>query len=103
MLPLALSVSWIVPGAVWYDTDGNRIDAHGGQILRVNDTFFWVRQAPMGLSSLHQNMLRPGQVGSAYADNAYLPNIYSSSDLMNWKHEGTAAPTGNMFRFVNPV
>lgn len=58
MLPLALSVSWIVPGAVWYDTDGNRIDAHGGQILRVNDTFFWVRQSPMALSSLHQNMLR---------------------------------------------
>ncbi|GAW04191.1 Arabinanase levansucrase invertase [Lentinula edodes] len=62
--------SWIVPGAVWTDTSGNKIDAHGGQILQEGTTFYWV--------------------GSAYASNE-VPNIYSSTDLLNWTFQGPAS------------
>lgn len=36
------ATSWIAPGAVWYDTDGKKIDAHGGGIVQRGDTFYWV-------------------------------------------------------------
>jgi hypothetical protein len=39
------SASWIVPGATWYDTDGNKIDAHGGGIMKRGSTFYWVGQS----------------------------------------------------------
>ncbi|KIK62651.1 carbohydrate-binding module family 35 protein [Collybiopsis luxurians FD-317 M1] len=65
-----LGVSWIVPGAVWTDTSGNKIDAHGGQILKQGNTFYWV--------------------GSAYANNE-VPNLYSSTDLLNWTFLGPAS------------
>ena len=35
----ALSASWIAPGAVWTDTDGNKIDAHGGGVVKRGDIF----------------------------------------------------------------
>jgi len=37
-----LGASWIAPGAVWYDTDGNKIDAHGGGVVLRGDTYYWV-------------------------------------------------------------
>ena len=45
VLPLVapvLGAAWIESGAVWYDTDGHKIDAHGGMVLQRNDTFYWV-------------------------------------------------------------
>jgi hypothetical protein len=30
---------------VWYDTDGNKIDAHGGGVVQRGDTFYWVGQS----------------------------------------------------------
>ena len=39
------AVSWIAPGAVWYDTDGNKIDAHGGGVVKRGDTFYWIGHA----------------------------------------------------------
>ena len=35
-------MDWIVPGVGWYDTDGKKIDAHGGGVIRRGDTFYWV-------------------------------------------------------------
>lgn len=29
------------PGQTWLDTDGKRIQAHGGSIITVDDTFYW--------------------------------------------------------------
>ncbi|EIM81457.1 Arabinanase/levansucrase/invertase [Stereum hirsutum FP-91666 SS1] len=66
------ATSWIVPGAVWTDTSGTKIDAHGGQVFQTGTNFYWV--------------------GAAYGDNTY-PNIYSSTDLLNWEHEGYATTT----------
>jgi hypothetical protein len=37
----ALSVSFIVPGAVWTDTSGQKISAHGGHVVKVGSTFYW--------------------------------------------------------------
>ena len=31
----------IRPGKVWYDTEGKRIQAHGGSILYAGGTFYW--------------------------------------------------------------
>ena len=31
----------IRPGELWLDTDGNPIQAHGGGIIYINDTFYW--------------------------------------------------------------
>lgn len=41
----AFAASWIAPGAVWYDTDGKKIDAHGGGVVKRGDTFYWIGQA----------------------------------------------------------
>ncbi|KAJ7745059.1 hypothetical protein B0H16DRAFT_1321903 [Mycena metata] len=38
----ALAVSFIVPGAVWTDTSGAKILAHGGHVIKVGTTFYWV-------------------------------------------------------------
>ncbi|OTA91356.1 glycoside hydrolase family 43 protein [Hypoxylon sp. CO27-5] len=40
-----LGASWIAPGAVWTDSDGNKIDAHGGGVVKRGDTFYWVGHA----------------------------------------------------------
>lgn len=63
--------SWIVPGAVWYDTAGNKIDAHGGGIVQRESTFYWVGQS---------------------AASSETPMMYSSTDLLNWVNLGQQAP-----------
>ncbi|KAI1496348.1 Arabinanase/levansucrase/invertase [Biscogniauxia marginata] len=69
LVPSVLGASWIAPGAVWYDTDGNKIDAHGGGVVKRGDTFYWVGQAASNQT----------------------PNMYSSTDLINWKNLGQLA------------
>lgn len=44
-LSVTATVSWIAPGAIWYDTSGDRIDAHGGMILKPGTVYYWVRAA----------------------------------------------------------
>jgi hypothetical protein len=39
------AATWIVPGAVWKDTAGNTIDAHGGGIVERSGTFYWTGQS----------------------------------------------------------
>jgi hypothetical protein len=53
----AFAASWIVPGAVWTDTDGVKIDAHGGGIVQHRNTFYWVGQ---------------GDSDSMYSRNTYI-------------------------------
>ncbi|XXH05913.1 hypothetical protein Hte_012355 [Hypoxylon texense] len=64
-----LGASWIAPGAVWYDTKGTKIDAHGGGVVKRGDTFYWV--------------------GHAAANQT--PMLYSSTDLINWTPQGQQA------------
>ncbi|KAJ7023991.1 Arabinanase/levansucrase/invertase [Mycena alexandri] len=70
VISAALAVSFIVPGAVWTDTSGAKILAHGGHVIKVGTIFYWL--------------------GYSVAANVQ-PNIYSSTDLMNWTHVGIAS------------
>lgn len=63
------------PGREWLDADGRRINAHGGGILYHSGVYYWYgEERPDGPSS--QNAL----IGVS---------CYSSTDLYNWKREGT--------------
>ncbi len=62
-------VSSIVPGDLWYDTSNNLIEAHGGGILKVGNTYYWYGEDRSNGS--------PTQTVSCY----------SSTNLMNWKFE----------------
>lgn len=56
----------ILPGAVWNDTQGNVIQAHGEGIIKVDGTYYW-----MGEDKTN---------GSAFQN----VKCYSSTDLKNW-------------------
>ncbi len=69
----------ITPGRVWLDTDGNRIQAHGGSIITVGDTFYWYgenKEKTTGKDHIWHWGVR----------------CYSSKDLYNWKNEGIIIP-----------
>jgi beta-xylosidase len=63
------------PGAIWNDTEGNVINAHGGGILKHLDTYYWF-----------------GEIKENNASGAALKGVscYSSKDLYNWKNESIA-------------
>ncbi|KAH6717453.1 Arabinanase/levansucrase/invertase [Leptodontidium sp. MPI-SDFR-AT-0119] len=65
-----LAATWIVPGAVWKDTSGNTIDAHGGMIQQRGTNFYWIGQA---------------------ASDSVTPYLYRSTDLLNWTPLGAQA------------
>lgn len=75
-LTRAIAQDVFKPGAVWLDTDGNHINAHGGGIVYHEDRYYWFGE--------HKT---EGVTG-----NTALVGIscYSSSDLYNWKNEGIA-------------
>lgn len=58
----------IVNGELWYDSDGNYIQGHGGNILSCNGKYYWVGE---------------------YKQSANFSGIalYSSDDLMHWTFE----------------
>ena len=69
----------IKPGRIWLDTDGNRIQAHGGSIITVKDTFYWYgenKEKTTGKDQVWHWGVR----------------CYSSKDLYNWKSEGIIIP-----------
>ncbi|KAJ6562406.1 Arabinanase/levansucrase/invertase [Mycena capillaripes] len=77
VLPALAATSWIVPGAVWLDTAGNKIDAHGGMIIKPGSVWYWI----------------------GYSVNAGItPIIYSSEDLLNWDNRGIANSIQQMWR-----
>ncbi len=57
----ALATDWIIPGANWTDTNGKRIQAHGGGILREPDgTFYWIGEDKTGNTGEHILRLKEG-------------------------------------------
>lgn len=65
----------IRPGKIWLDTDGERIQAHGGSVITVGDTFYWYgenKEKTTGENAIWHWGVR----------------CYSSKDLYNWKNEG---------------
>lgn len=59
------------PGALWYDENGEVINAHGGGVLLMGKTYYWF-----------------GEKRNAHASLGV--NVYSSKDLHHWKNEGVA-------------
>ena len=70
----------IRPGKVWYDTNGKRIQAHGGSIIVIDNVFYWYGENKEGIT------------GTATGDSCpywhHGVKLYSSTDLYNWKDEG---------------
>ena len=62
----------IYPGAVWPDNKGNHIQAHGGGIIKIGQTYYWY-----------------GEERSQGLDTNYrYVSCYSSVNLVNWKFRG---------------
>jgi hypothetical protein len=65
------------PGITFLDTDGKRVNAHGGGIIKVCDTYY-----------LHGEYFL-----STTTDNNFNGfSMYSSKDLATWKNEGIILP-----------
>ncbi len=62
------------PGMKWYDSDSIHINAHGGGIINVDQTYYW-----FGEFKIAGKKGNSAQVGVS---------CYSSNDLYNWKNEG---------------
>ncbi|WP_419872333.1 family 43 glycosylhydrolase [Candidatus Pristimantibacillus sp. PTI5] len=69
----------IRPGQVWLDTEGKRIQAHGGSIITVGDTFYWYgenkEKTKAGSGIWHWGV-----------------RCYASKDLYNWEDKGIIIP-----------
>lgn len=66
---------YIVPGARWYDTDGDLISAHAGGVTVDEETgkFWWFGEYKI------EDQTEGGGV-----------SVYSSDDLVTWEHHGLA-------------
>lgn len=74
------------PGAVWRDTDGRPINAHGGGILFHEGVYYWYGEIKEGRTYLPK-------VNQAWGGTRVLAagvSVYSSRDLVTWKNEGVA-------------
>lgn len=74
------------PGEIWYDTDGNPINAHGGGILHDNGTYYWFGEIKKGKTRRVEYIT----TWECYRVDARGVSCYSSTDLYNWKFEGIA-------------
>lgn len=68
----------ITPGLPWYDSSEKIINAHGGAVIKSNGKYYWFgeKRNPKGLINK--------------------VNVYSSSNLYDWKYEGVALDLVNM-------
>ena len=65
--------SSFLPGKVWYDVDGDTINAHGGGFYHEDGVYYWYGE--------HKSRNSLAEIGV---------RVYSSKDLLNWKNEGVA-------------
>lgn len=61
-----------VNGGEWVDMDGNRINCHGGNIIKSDSLYYWYGEHRPGFDANYQKGI----------------SCYSSKDLKNWKNEG---------------
>ena len=69
----------ICPGKVWTDTNGNRIQAHGGSVFYENGIYYWYgenKEKTDGKNGIWHWGVR----------------CYSSTDLYNWEDCGLIIP-----------
>lgn len=78
-LPLCSTVaqqSSFRPGEIWPDDKGVHINAHGGGILKQDDTYYWFGEHKVA-----------GEAGNVAHVGVH---CYSSQNLYHWKDEGIA-------------
>jgi len=75
----------IRPGEVWLDDRGRSIEAHGGGILKVKDTYFWFGE---------------DRTPSNDPDKRYV-SCYSSADLVHWKFRNQVLKLSNPENLTN--
>ncbi|MEO6916896.1 MAG: family 43 glycosylhydrolase [Chitinophagaceae bacterium] len=62
----------IKPGEIWPDNNGDHVQAHGGGIIKIKDTYYWYgEERRRGLDT-----------------NFRYVSCYSSKDLVNWTFKG---------------
>ena len=71
------------PQGVWYDTDGNPINAHGGGIMKYKTTYYWYGEYKVG-----KTVLPSWATWECYRTDVSGVSCYSSKDLLNWHFEG---------------
>ncbi|HEV8551485.1 MAG TPA: hypothetical protein VGQ57_20700, partial [Polyangiaceae bacterium] len=76
--PVGKLTGALATGIAFNDTDGARVNAHGGGIIRVGDTFY-----------LHGEYFPSGGTDNDFHGFT----MYSSKDLATWKSEGVILPT----------
>jgi Glycosyl hydrolases family 43 len=73
-------ISDIKPGQTWPDDKGNHVQAHGGGIIKIKNTYYWYgEERSQGLDS-----------------NMRYVSCYTSKDLTNWKF------TGDVLKLADP-
>lgn len=82
----ALPTATIRPGAVWNDTTGKPINAHGGGVLHHEGAYYWFGEIKQGKTytpdcNKSWGGTRVDVVGVS---------CYSSKDLVNWENRGVA-------------
>lgn len=65
----------IRPGQVWLDTNGNRIQAHGGSVMYIDGTYYWYGE----------NKEKTTGKGDVWTWGV---RCYTSEDLYNWEDKG---------------
>ncbi|KIK70399.1 carbohydrate-binding module family 35 protein [Collybiopsis luxurians FD-317 M1] len=78
----------IVPGATWFDTSGNVIQAHGAGILKVGSTYYWFGEDKVLDSTLFHAV-----------------SCYTSTDFTTWTRQNNALTpiSGTMISTSNVV
>ena len=69
----------IRPGQIWLDTEGKRIQAHGGSVIYLDDTYYWYGENKEKTTGDH-GIWHWGV------------RCYASKDLYNWKDLGLIIP-----------
>ena len=76
-----------MPGAVWNDTGGNPINAHGGGLLYHNGRYYWYGEYKQG-----ETILPEWATWECYRTDVTGVGCYSSPDMVNWTFEGIVLP-----------
>ncbi len=97
---VASAATAFTSGTVWTDTNGERINAHGGGIMYHNGTYYWYGECKDSFT-----YRSPGVGWECYRTETRGVTCYSSTDLYNWKFEGVVLQpdTTNTYSDIHPT
>ncbi|MFO1514042.1 MAG: glycoside hydrolase family 43 protein [Verrucomicrobiota bacterium] len=84
-----VSAASFAPGEVWRDTGGQPINAHGGGMLFHNGIYYWYGELKEGRTYVIEANKSWG--GTRVVAGGV--SCYSSTNLYDWKNEGTVLPS----------